>query len=130
MTLWPFLHILWAIAWHSSSQALTSSLPHLHPISPVSPISPISPISPVSPVSPATQAYSNRAASYIKLGALPEAKKDAEKCIEIDATFIKGYLRKGAAEFFMKEHDKAMKTYQEGLKLDPGNQELQEGLRR
>ena len=79
---------------------------------------------------PTPQAYSNRAASYIKLGALPEAKKDAEKCIEIDKTFIKGYLRKGAAEFFMKEHDKAMKTYQEGLKLDPGNHELQEGIRR
>lgn len=76
------------------------------------------------------QAYSNRAASYIKLGALPEAKKDAEKCIELDPQFVKGYLRKGAAQFFMKEHDKALETYQLGLKIDPSNQELLDGVRR
>ncbi|KAK9148001.1 hypothetical protein Scep_006758 [Stephania cephalantha] len=74
--------------------------------------------------------YSNRAACYTKLGALPEGLKDAEKCIELDPTFSKGYTRKGAVQFFMKEYDKAMETYQEGLKLDPNNQELLDGVRR
>jgi len=74
--------------------------------------------------------YSNRAACYTKLGALPEGLKDAEKCIELDPTFSKGYTRKGAIQFFMKEYDKALETYQEGLKLDPNNQELMDGIRR
>ncbi|KAG8374768.1 hypothetical protein BUALT_Bualt10G0030100 [Buddleja alternifolia] len=76
------------------------------------------------------KAYSNRAACYTKLGAMPEGLKDAEKCIELDPTFAKGYTRKGAVQFFMKDHDKALETYQEGLKHDPHNQELLDGVRR
>ena len=30
----------------------------------------------------------------------------------------------------MKEHTKAIATYEEGLKQDPGNQELKDGLQR
>ncbi|XP_049369790.1 hsp70-Hsp90 organizing protein 3-like [Solanum verrucosum] len=74
--------------------------------------------------------YSNRAACYTKLGALPEGLKDAEKCIELDATFAKGYTRNGAVQFFMKEFEKAMETYQAGLTYDPQNQELLDGVRR
>ncbi|GAB2274116.1 Hsp70-Hsp90 organizing protein 2 [Dionaea muscipula] len=76
------------------------------------------------------KAYSNRAASYTKLGAMPEGLKDAEKCIELDPTFAKGYTRKGAVQFFMKEYDKALETYQEGLKLEPNNPELLDGVKR
>ncbi|PRQ18095.1 putative 43kDa postsynaptic protein [Rosa chinensis] len=76
------------------------------------------------------KAYSNRAACYTKLGAMPEGLKDAEKCIELDPTFSKGYTRKGAVQFFMREYDKALETYQEGLKHDPGNQDLLDGVRR
>ncbi|KAL3647282.1 Hsp70-Hsp90 organizing protein 2 [Castilleja foliolosa] len=76
------------------------------------------------------KAYSNRAACYTKLGAMPEGLKDAEKCIELDPTFSKGYTRKGAVQFFMKEYEKALETYQEGLKLDSHNQELLDGVRR
>ncbi|TVU15056.1 hypothetical protein EJB05_38558 [Eragrostis curvula] len=74
--------------------------------------------------------YSNRAACYTKLGAMPEGLKDAEKCIELDPTFSKGYTRKGAIQFFMKEYDKALETYQAGLKHDPKNPELLDGVRR
>uniref|UniRef100_A0A166FCU7 STI1 domain-containing protein n=1 Tax=Daucus carota subsp. sativus TaxID=79200 RepID=A0A166FCU7_DAUCS len=76
------------------------------------------------------KAYSNRAACYTKLGALPEGLKDAEKCIELDPTFAKGYTRKGAAQFLMKDYDKALETYQAGLKHDPHNQELLDGVKR
>lgn len=58
------------------------------------------------------QVYSNRAACYTKLGALPEGLKDANKCIELDPKFVKGYSRKAAIQFFMKEYDKALETYQ------------------
>ncbi|KAK1261522.1 Heat shock protein STI [Acorus gramineus] len=77
-----------------------------------------------------TKVYSNRAACYTKLGALPEGLKDAEKCIELDPSFSKGYTRKGAVQFFMKEYNKAVETYQEGLKHDPNNQDLLDGIRR
>ncbi|KAL5098961.1 hypothetical protein RYX36_003288 [Vicia faba] len=76
------------------------------------------------------RAYSNRAACYTKLGAMPEGLKDAEKCIELDPTFTKGYTRKGAVQFFMKEYEKALETYQEGLKHDANNQELLDGITR
>lgn len=33
--------------------------------------------------------YSNRAACYLKLMAINEAEKDADKCIELDPTFSK-----------------------------------------
>eukprot|EP00850_Spirogloea_muscicola_P014647 SM000106S13995 [mRNA] locus=s106:378050:382571:- [translate_table: standard] len=76
------------------------------------------------------KAYSNRAACYTKLTALPEALKDANKCIELDPSFVKGYTRKGTVQFFMKEYDKALETFQEGLKHDENNQELLDGIRR
>lgn len=61
---------------------------------------------------------------------MPEGLKDAEKCIELDPTFSKGYNRKGAVQFFMKEYEKALETYKEGLKHDPNNQELLDGISR
>ena len=74
--------------------------------------------------------YSNRAACYTKLAAFNEATKDAEKCIELEPTFAKGYTRKGHVEFFTKQFDKALETYQAGLAHDPNNEELKDGLRR
>ncbi|GFS33056.1 stress-inducible protein [Actinidia rufa] len=76
------------------------------------------------------KAYRNRAACYIKLGAMPEGLKDAEKCIELDLSFARGYSRKGTIQFFMKEYDKALEMYQEGLKHEPRNQELLDGVPR
>ena len=74
--------------------------------------------------------YSNRAACYTKLTAFNEAQKDAEKCIALKPDFQKGYTRKGHVEFFTKQFDKALETYQLGLSKDPQNEELKDGLRR
>lgn len=73
---------------------------------------------------------SNRAACYTKLGALPEALKDAEECIALAPTFIKGYTRKATAQFFMKEYEKALESYQQGLEHEPDNAECKEGVQR
>merc|ERR1719399_449196 len=43
--------------------------------------------------------YSNRAACYTKLTAMNEAKKDAEKCIELEPKWAKGYSRKATVQF-------------------------------
>ncbi|KXZ56970.1 hypothetical protein GPECTOR_1g876 [Gonium pectorale] len=74
--------------------------------------------------------YSNLAACYTKLGAYPEGVKAADKCIELKPDFVKGYSRKGTLQYFMKEYDKAIETYNKGLELEPDNAELQDGLQR
>lgn len=38
--------------------------------------------------------------------------QDAEKCIKIDPTFSKWYSRKIAVQFFIKEYENSMDTYQ------------------
>ena len=42
----------------------------------------------------------------------------------------RGYSRKGHLQFFMKEHTKALATYELGLQQDPANAELKEGMAR
>lgn len=74
--------------------------------------------------------YSNRAACYTKLGAWADGLKDADECIRLRPDFSKGYSRKGHLQYFMKEFDKAMETYEAGLRHDPDNAELQDGMRR
>ncbi|TNY21459.1 stress-induced-phospho protein 1 [Rhodotorula diobovata] len=62
--------------------------------------------------------YTNRAAAYNKLMALPEALKDAEKAIEIDPAFVKGYIRKSHVLFAMKEFDKALAAIETAAEKD------------
>ncbi|KAH7686826.1 TPR-like protein [Dioscorea alata] len=72
----------------------------------------------------ASMTYSNRAACYTWLGAWAEGLKDAQKCIELDPSFSKGYIRKGTILFFIEDYDKALEAYQEGLKHNPNDQDL------
>lgn len=45
--------------------------------------------------------------------------QDAEECIRLEPTFIKGYSRKGHLEFFMKDYEKALETYEVGFTHAP-----------
>jgi stress-induced-phosphoprotein 1 len=54
------------------------------------------------------RAYSNRAACYLKLAAIQEGLRDADKCLELDAAFVKGYLRKAALLFAKREYNQAI----------------------
>jgi stress-induced-phosphoprotein 1 len=47
--------------------------------------------------------------------------KDADKCLELDPGFVKAYVRKGNCHHMMKEYHKAMKAWDDGLKLEPEN---------
>jgi len=67
--------------------------------------------------------YSNRAACYQKLGEWQLALKDADKCVEMDPTFIKGWSRKATIHQFQKEYHKALDAYNQILKIDPENAE-------
>lgn len=72
--------------------------------------------------------YSNRSAAYVKNNELPKALADAEKCLVLNPDWIKGFIRKGAALFAMKEYNKAVACYAAGLAIDPEDELLTEGL--
>jgi stress-induced-phosphoprotein 1 len=72
--------------------------------------------------------YSNRAACYQKLMEWGLALKDAETCIAMEPTFVKGWSRKAGIHIFRKELHKAMDAYNRILELEPGNEEAKAGL--
>jgi len=72
--------------------------------------------------------YSNRSACYQKLMEWSLALKDADKCVEMDPTFVKGWTRKAGIHYFIKEYHKAMDAYNAVLKIDPDNEEAKNGL--
>ncbi|OQR95887.1 heat shock cognate 70 kDa protein [Thraustotheca clavata] len=72
--------------------------------------------------------YSNRSAAYLSNGNAAPAMADANKCIEIDSKWGKGYARLGAAYYFIKSYEKAVQAYTKGLTVDKGNKQLLAGL--
>merc|ERR1712060_468718 len=70
--------------------------------------------------------YSNRAACYQKLMEWQLALKDADKCVEMEPTFIKGWSRKAGIHFYLKEYHKALDAYNTILKLEPENEEAKQ----
>eukprot|EP00826_Nyctotherus_ovalis_P044733 TRINITY_DN4865_c0_g1_i12.p1 TRINITY_DN4865_c0_g1~~TRINITY_DN4865_c0_g1_i12.p1 ORF type:complete len:564 (+),score=207.99 TRINITY_DN4865_c0_g1_i12:207-1898(+) len=74
--------------------------------------------------------FSNRSACYANLEQYEDALDDAIKCVELKPDFARGYGRKGLAEFYLGKYEEAQKTYEAGLKLDPDNQQLKQGLER
>lgn len=74
--------------------------------------------------------YSNRSACLLKLMDPVSALKDAETCIKLDPKFVKGWVRKGTCHQMQKEYHKALDAFQEGLKIEPKNQDCIEGGRR
>ncbi|KAI6230702.1 Stress-induced-phosphoprotein 1 [Aphelenchoides fujianensis] len=73
--------------------------------------------------------YANRAACFLKLMEFQRAVDDCEQCIKKEPTFVKAYLRKGAALQAMHEYGRAQKAYEDVLMIDPSNHEAMEGLR-
>jgi len=72
--------------------------------------------------------YSNRSAAYAKQEKFEDALKDGEKCVTLNKSWGKGYSRKAAALAYLDRHEEAEECYKEGLKVDPENQALKDGL--
>ncbi|KAJ3003097.1 UNVERIFIED_CONTAM: hypothetical protein HDU68_005883, partial [Siphonaria sp. JEL0065] len=62
--------------------------------------------------------FSNRAACYIKLMALPEADKDCDEALKIDPLFIKAYIRKASILIAKREFTKAIDMCTEAKEKD------------
>ena len=56
-----------------------------------------------------------------------QGMKDAEKAVEIDPKFIKGWVRKGKCHQMMKEYHKALEAYDKGLAIDASNKDCIDG---
>ncbi|PVH14812.1 uncharacterized protein CXQ87_005088 [Candidozyma duobushaemuli] len=72
--------------------------------------------------------YSNRSACYASLKNFGKALEDAEKCVEINSTWAKGYNRVGAAQYGLGNLDDAQVSYSKALELDPANAMAKSGL--
>ena len=65
--------------------------------------------------------YSNRCAVYTANQNYPSALKDANKCISLDATWVKGYVRKGDVCFRLHKFDESIDAYEKAIVLAPAD---------
>ena len=70
--------------------------------------------------------FSNRAACYTKLMALPEADKDCDEALKLDPTFLKAYIRKATILFSKHDYVKCIELCQETMQLDKEGKHTQE----
>ncbi|KAE8747511.1 hypothetical protein FOCC_FOCC005842, partial [Frankliniella occidentalis] len=73
--------------------------------------------------------FSNRSAAYAKDEQFELAYADAEKTVTLKPDWGKGYSRKGSALAYLGRTDEAIEAYEEGLRIDPTNAQLAEGLK-
>ncbi|KAJ1723040.1 Small glutamine-rich tetratricopeptide repeat-containing protein 2 [Coemansia erecta] len=72
--------------------------------------------------------YGNRAAAYSQNGDHAEAVDDAERALEIDSNYVRGYSRLGRAFFGLGKLKEAAEAYEKGLEMDPGNAVMRSSL--
>ena len=61
--------------------------------------------------------HSNRSAAYAQMKNFSSSLLDAEKCIELDSTWVKGFIRKGDALYSLRRLTDALKSYKSGLEI-------------
>jgi stress-induced-phosphoprotein 1 len=74
----------------------------------------------------AVEAYSNRAACFIKLLEFPSAVQDCDEAIKRDPDFIRAYLRKAQAYFTMREYNKCADVCAEAAAHDKDGKNARE----
>ncbi|KAH3845447.1 hypothetical protein DPMN_087728 [Dreissena polymorpha] len=74
--------------------------------------------------------YSNRSAAYSKAGNHLKALEDAEKAIELKPDWVKvhQYVLAGTALCYLKRYEEAKIAFEEGLKIEPDNEQMLSGL--
>ena len=72
----------------------------------------------------------NRSAAYYQLQQYDEALIDAEKCIEVQPDWSKGYQRKAMVLQATQKLDDAIAQYQLGVEKDPANAQCKQFLER
>ncbi|VAI04013.1 unnamed protein product [Triticum turgidum subsp. durum] len=72
---------------------------------------------------------SNRSLCWLCLGDAKNALNDAQACIMMRPGWPKASYRQGTALMLLKDYEKACGAFLDGLKLEPGNIEMEDGLR-
>lgn len=72
--------------------------------------------------------FSNRSGAHLALDNVDAAIGDAERCIELSPTFVKGYSRLGASLLAARQFKDAEVAFKRGLKIDPTNAQLLAGV--
>jgi stress-induced-phosphoprotein 1 len=68
--------------------------------------------------------HSNRSAAYLKLNKVAESLADANKCVDLDSNWGKGYTRKGDALLANKKFTDAYNAYNSALRFAPNDNVL------
>lgn len=66
--------------------------------------------------------------SNMKSDSISEALRDAQKCINLQPSFSKGYSRLGAAQQALRRYVDAIDTFKKGISIDSSNQSLWSSL--
>eukprot|EP00793_Prasinoderma_coloniale_P005032 PRCOL_00000793-RA len=74
--------------------------------------------------------YTNRAAALYAAGKYSEAADDAKTSVGIDEKWVKGWYRLGLCLEKLERLPAAVEAFELGLKADPTNAQLREGLER
>ncbi|XP_062238889.1 RNA polymerase II-associated protein 3 [Platichthys flesus] len=80
---------------------------------------------PYNPVLP-----TNRATSFFRLKKFSVAESDCNLAIALDSNYFKAYARRGASRFALKNYQSALEDYKMVLRLDPGNTEAQNEVKK
>lgn len=73
--------------------------------------------------------FSNRSATNLQLQRTRDAVSDAEQCVQLSPSWAKGYSRLGAALLADGQGGAAKTAYEKGLRIDPLNSALLDGLK-
>lgn len=74
--------------------------------------------------------YSNRSLAFLKINQLYYAHEDAEKAIELDETWAKGYFRKAEVLFNAGQYDTALLSYAAALQRMPNDMMIIDAARK
>ena len=74
--------------------------------------------------------YSNRSLMHSNLNEFDLALIDADKAIEINPNYSKGYLRRGKALEGLGRFEEALNTYHSGLEKDNNNAKLMDAIKK
>ncbi|XP_072311154.1 RNA polymerase II-associated protein 3 [Eucyclogobius newberryi] len=72
----------------------------------------------------------NRATAFFRLKKFAVAESDCNLAIALDSKYLKAFLRRGAARYAQKKYESALEDYEIVLKLDPGNTEAQNEVKK